>query len=100
MFDQLANGESKLFKGKKENFNLAGLYEPLSSQTTIYTNDALNLLYLVDKEKNRITIADKQGKVRRQILGDNLDKIISAIPSANEKELYILTEKFVYKLGL
>ncbi|NMC51743.1 hypothetical protein GYA54_03385 [Candidatus Kuenenbacteria bacterium] len=96
-----ANGEvSKLFKGKKENFNLAGLYEPLSSQTTIYTNDALNLLYLVDKEKNRITIADKQGKVRRQILGDNLDKIISAIPSANEKELYILTEKFVYKLGL
>jgi hypothetical protein len=91
---------SRLFKGKKENFNLAGLYEPISNQTKIYTSDVLNNLYLLDSEKNRVTIADKQGKVLRQILGDNLDKIISAIPSANEKELYTLTEKGVYKLSL
>ncbi len=91
---------SRFFKGKKETFALTGLYEPISTETSVYTKDGLNNLYLVDQEKNRITVANKQGKVLRQILGDNLDKIISVLPAAGEKELYIMTEKGIYKLGL
>ncbi|OGG96153.1 hypothetical protein A2V95_02270 [Candidatus Kuenenbacteria bacterium RBG_16_41_7] len=96
-----AGGEiNRLFKGKKEKFTLSGLYEPISQATIIYAKDGLNNLYLLDKEKNRITVANKQGKVTRQILGDNLDKIVALAPSDNEKELYILTAKGVYKFGL
>ncbi|HRY63517.1 MAG TPA: hypothetical protein P5267_02880, partial [Patescibacteria group bacterium] len=95
------NGEiSRLFMGKKEKFTLAGLYEPISKETRIYTADGLNNLYLLDQEKNRITITNKQGKVLRQILGDNLDKIAAIVPGVGEKELYILTKSGLYKLGL
>lgn len=95
------NGEvSRYFKGKKEQFTLSGLYEQLSAETAIYTADGLSKIYLLDKEKNRITIANKQGKVLRQILGDNLDKILAILPSGGEKELYILTMTGIYKLAL
>jgi len=95
------NGEiSQYFKGKKEQFTLSGLYEPLSGETSIYTADGLGKIYLLDSDRNRITIANKQGKVLRQILGDNLDKIMAIIPGDGEKDLYILTMTGIYKLAL
>ncbi len=91
---------SKFFKGKKEVFNLRGAYEPISDQTSLYTSDELNNIYLLDKEKNRGLIANKQGKVGKQLLGDGVDKIISIMPNANETELYIMTESRVYRIEL
>ncbi len=90
----------KLFKGKEEIFNLKGLYEPLGEQIKLWTADNLNFLYIIDQEKNRIIIADKDGRVKRQLLGEGLEKILSVAPNHTENELYILTTNHVYKFGL
>ncbi|PIR80458.1 hypothetical protein COU24_03825, partial [Candidatus Kuenenbacteria bacterium CG10_big_fil_rev_8_21_14_0_10_39_14] len=91
---------SKFFKGKKEVFGLKGAYEKISSQTLLVTNETSNNLYLLDRDKNRILIADKTGQVSKQLLGDELEKIVSIAPNSNERELYLMTVNKVYKIGL
>lgn len=91
---------SKFFKGRKEVFSLKGAYEPMSEKTTLFTKDGLKNLYLLDREKNRILIADKTGKIGRQMLGDDFENIISIVPNNNEQELYIMTAGKVYKMDL
>ncbi|OGG87616.1 hypothetical protein A3B87_00675 [Candidatus Kuenenbacteria bacterium RIFCSPHIGHO2_02_FULL_39_13] len=91
---------NKFFKGKKEVFSLKGAYEKISSHTLLLTNELINNLYLLDRDKNRILIADKTGRVSKQFLGDELEKIISIAPNSNEQELYIMTVNKVYKIEL
>lgn len=89
----------KFFKGKEEVFSLKGAYEPVSAQTVLYTADSLDNLYLLDRSNNRIYIADKQGKITQQLLGDELEDIVSIVPNANEQEIYVMTGERVYKVG-
>lgn len=91
---------NKFFKGKQEVFSLKGLYESLGKEIKLWTADDLNFLYIIDQEKNRVIIADKDGRVKRQLLGEGLEKILSAVPNQTESELYILTTQHVYKFGL
>ena len=91
---------SKFFKGKKEVFSLKGAYDQISENTDLFTRENLNNLYLLDRDKNRILIADKTGKVNKQMLGDKLESILSVTPNANENEIYIMTGKKVYKVKL
>lgn len=90
----------KFFKGKQEIFSLKGLYEPLGKEIKLWTDENLTHLYIVDQEKNRIIITDKAGRVKRQLLGDNLESIRSVVPNDTESELYILTTHHIYKFKL
>jgi hypothetical protein len=101
VFVAAANGEvSKFFKGKQEVFSVKGAFDQMSENTSLFTKEELSNLYLLDRDKNRILITDKTGKVGRQLLGDGLDQILSVIPNNNEQELYILTSSKVYKLSI
>ena len=85
---------------KMSQISLKGAYEKISSHTLLLTNELINNLYLLDRDKNRILIADKTGRVSKQFLGDELEKIISIAPNSNEQELYIMTVNKVYKIEL
>jgi len=91
---------SKFFKGKKEVFEIKGAYDTINGEIFMWTHENVNNLYLVDKDKNRIILSDKAGKVNKQLLGDDLEKIISIIPNENETELYIMTNNKIYKINL
>lgn len=89
---------SKFFKGKKEVFAINGAYEPLSDKTIIYTSEALDNLYLLDKGKNRVLITDKNGNVKRQLMGSELGEILSIAPNSNEQEFYLLSTDKIYRV--
>ncbi len=95
------NGEvEKYFRGQKEIFEWHGLYENLGKNIKLWTAADLNALYLIDQDKNRVIITDKDGQVKQQLLGDKVEKILSVIPNNREDELYILTERHIYRYKL
>jgi len=91
---------SKFFKGKKEVFDIKGAYDTIKGEIFLWTNEAVNNLYLVDKSKNRIIISDKTGKVNKQLLGDDLEEIKAIIANDNENKLYIMTNNKIYQINL
>ncbi len=91
---------SKFFKGKKEVFNIKGAYDTINNEIFLWTNETVNNLYLIDKNKNRIIISDKNGKVNQQLLGDDLEEIKAIITNSNETKLYIMTDNKIYQINL
>lgn len=90
----------KFFKGKKEVFSLSGVFEQITGNTKILTDENLSNLYILDIENNKIIIANKQGGVTKNLIGENIGKILSVYPNSDENLLYIMTEKNIFEIEI
>ncbi|PIR05638.1 hypothetical protein COV56_01705 [Candidatus Kuenenbacteria bacterium CG11_big_fil_rev_8_21_14_0_20_37_9] len=91
---------AKFFKGKQEILKITGCNQAISDNTSVYTDDTLDYIYIIDMDNNQIILTDKQGKVANNLVIKNLEKIKSAFPAPDEKIIYLLTDKNIYEINL
>ena len=79
---------SKLSQGSPQNFSPKGVEPPLSSPNFIYTNEDLENVYVLEKEKGRIIVLDENGEYKQQYVSEKIKD--ASFITASEKENIII----------
>lgn len=77
--------------GNPQNITPTGIFPALTSIDAIYTNEALNSVYLLDKGNKRIVVLTKDGKYKAQYLNDKVGEAIDLVVSEKDKKIILLT---------
>jgi len=97
----LVNGDKilKFFKGKKENFSLGKINQPLGNDLEIYTEKDWSLLYILDKQNKRLMVVNKEnGAILRQYLNNDLGAVKKIIIDDKQENALVVIEKNIYKM--
>jgi len=95
------NGEViKFYLGKKQAFNLEKVYPSFEKVEKILTEREMKNIYLFEPKNKRIIIFDKDGKIKKQIILENIKSLLDFVVSENEKEIFILDGSKIYKVEL
>lgn len=94
------NGEIKKFTNGefKEKITLSKTYPKLESLSKIYTSPNNKYFYITDPKNKRIIIANKAGKIVKEYESKEFKNITDIIASFGDKNIYVLTEKKVFKI--
>ncbi len=94
----------KIYKSKQEPFKIEDLAVSIEDATQIFTSPQLDNLYLLDPKNKRVVILDKSksgiSRYYGQVVFNKLDNIKQIYVENNEKKLYILTDKEIYKTDI
>ncbi|MBN1168964.1 hypothetical protein JXA63_03685 [Candidatus Woesebacteria bacterium] len=77
--------------GNEINFDVEGLFPPLDSGVSIFTDEESNYLYILEPEDKRIVVLDKEGEYVAQYISDSLGEGKSVIVSESERKAIVLT---------
>jgi hypothetical protein len=80
----------RLYKGKKTNFEISEIDKNLGDDLEIYTENAWNNIYILDKKNNRIIVASKSGSVEKQFRSDKFYSAKNLIISSDQKTAYLI----------
>jgi hypothetical protein len=97
------SGTGKLFKftrGNQETLTISGIMPSLSRFDAIYTNEELENLYVLDKEKGRVVVLDKSGGYKAQYLSDEIKKAKGLVVSEKEDKMILLTDTKLHNVDL
>ncbi|MFH0863758.1 MAG: hypothetical protein V1858_01565 [Candidatus Gottesmanbacteria bacterium] len=93
----------KLVQGSQENFNIAGLNQPLGNNSIIFTTEESKNLYILDKQSfpsdknnHRVVISDKSGAYKSQYVWSKIGDISDMIISEEAKKLFLLSGSKIY----
>lgn len=81
----------KYFNGQKQNFALSSVYPPLKNAVKIFTGPALQNLYILDSEKNRVLVFTKQGALKHQIVSEKFRDLADLFVDEPGKIIYLLS---------
>lgn len=90
----------KYFKGKKIDFQLDQIDFDLKNTDKIFTETDYQNLYLSSKSAKRIIIFNKNGKLVKQLLLENLESLDDFWVNPEEKTIFILSNNKVYETNL
>lgn len=90
----------KYFKGKKIDFQLDQIDFDLKNTDKIFTETDYQNLYLSSKSAKRIIIFNKNGKLVKQLLLENLESLDDFWVDPEEKTIFILSNNKVYETNL
>lgn len=89
----LAN-EKTIFKftfGVLQNFGLAGIFPDIGNIDAMFTSEDSASIYLLEKEKERVVVIDKDGNYKAQYVSGKIKDAKRIIVSEKEKKLFLLT---------
>lgn len=91
---------TKYFKGKEagEIKTLTDL--AIGEKLKIFTNSDLNNLYISDAQNKRLIVMNKEGKIINQYINNELARLKDFWVTTDEKEIYLLCGKKIYKLDI
>lgn len=92
----------KFLQGEKEDFGL--LYEDFVNPIAIYTDDTLDHIYILDREKKGIIVFTKEGLYQSQYLYDGEDSVWEDVRDlwvdSETETIYILAGAKVFRISL
>jgi len=91
----IAEKNAQLYKynqGVKQGFEITGVSPEVLGIDSIYTNEELEFLYILDRGNSRIVVLNKNGEFKAQYLDDTLGKAKSISVSEKEKKMIFLTD--------
>jgi len=91
---------AKYFKGQKIGDIKPILEKPLAGKNKIFTKVDFANLYISDSENKRLIVLNKKGEVINQYVNDEFIKLQDFWVTKDEKEIYLLCEKKVFRLEL
>lgn len=95
------NGEIlKLFKGEKEQFKVKGVKPDFTTTTQMWTNSDSDYIYLMEPQRNRVVILNKEGELQHQISSDKWKEPESMVINEEENIGYVLDENQLIKFEL
>ena len=90
----------RYFKGAKVEEIRPKLEKPIAGENKIFTGIDFKNLYIADSQNKRLIVLNKNGSIVNQYVNDEIANLRDFWVTANEKEVYLLCEKKVYKLEL
>lgn len=86
---------TKYLKGKKEEFSIATLDEPISDASNMVIGE--KHIYIFEASKKRLVIFDEAGKFQDQYLFSGLEKTTDFAASEKDNKVYVLSGNSVYE---
>lgn len=88
---------TKFTNGNPQNIQMKGMIENLTNPTAIYTNEKLKNVYILDKEKGRVVVLEKNGDFKMQYISDGIKEAKDLVVSEEEGKIILLTgSKLMY----
>lgn len=83
----------KLTQGVQQNFSLPKMDPTVSEIKSIYSNEELTGIYLLDTQNKRVVVIDKEGKLLATYLDDSLSKANNVVASEKLKKIFFSTSE-------
>lgn len=90
----------KYFRGEKVETIKPLLEIPLGGDNKIFTGNDFKNLYISDPKNKRLIVLNKKGEVINQYINDEFANLVDFLVTGDEKEVYLLCGKKVYKIQL
>lgn len=90
----------KYFNGQKQSFELSSLLPPLEKAQRIFTRPEYQFLYILEGEKNRVLIFDKQGELSRQLLSPKFRELSDIFVDEKNRIIYLLSGSELLQVSL
>ena len=96
------NGEiNKLARGEAQNFSIKGLEGSISNASSLYTNEELEGIYVLDQTNGRIVEIDKSnGEIRKEYKNEGIKEAVDLSISKSSGKIYLLTKSKILELPL
>jgi len=91
---------TEYYKGEKRKTIKPSLENALSNNNKIFTTNEFNNLYLSDPVNKRILVLNKNGDLINQYINDKFSNLTDFWVASNEKEIYLLCGKQVYRIEI
>ena len=82
---------SKFSQGNLISFSPIGVFPELISPDSIYTNEELKYVYILERSRKRIVVLEKDGKYKAQYIVDKLGEATDLAVSEADGKIIILT---------
>jgi len=80
----------KLLNGNPKSFDVSSVFPPVVGAKALYTNEELSGLYVLDTDKRRIVVTDKDGNYLAQYFSDMVGEATDLMVSETEKKIILL----------
>ncbi len=91
---------TKYFKGEKTEIIRPSLDKPLAGENKIFIKPDFKNIYISDPKSKRLIIFNQGGEIINQYVSDEFSELKDFLVTKDEKEIYLLCGKKVYKLEL
>ena len=92
---------SKFKLDDDSDFSIEKLGDPISNPTEIYTRSDLEYLYIIEPQKNRVIIFDKNsGKLIKQYISGSFSDLKNITVDDKEEKMYVLSGDKVFEVGI
>jgi hypothetical protein len=81
----------KFTRGSPQNMSNTGTVPEITSADSIYTNETLEGVYILDTSGKRVVVLGKDGKYKAQYISDDLSEALDLIISEKDKKIVFLT---------
>ncbi len=96
-----SGGQVRRFtKGAEDAFSIKNLSKPLGKDTTIFTDQDYNNIYVLDKANARIIVIDKEGNYKTQYNSKDLAKTTSFVIDEKGKKGHIVSDNKIVSFDL
>lgn len=95
------NDISKFDRGVKDPVvSLRGLEEPLSVHSALFTDEDSKYLYILEKDKNRVTVLTKKGAYEAQYKWTAPQNVTSVVALEKQKIILVLSKSGIYSIEM
>ncbi|MCH7641493.1 hypothetical protein IID22_04825, partial [Patescibacteria group bacterium] len=99
----LLDERGEIFKyslGNRQNFSVSGVLPELISPKSIYTNEEIESLYILDSDEGRVVVLTKTGEFKAQYKSEQIKEAIDLSVSEKEGKIILLTGDKLYSLEI
>lgn len=90
----------KYTRGRPETFEILGLEQNLNAPKVIYTDEAAERLYILDRGNERVVVLGKDGAYQEQYRWGGMGEVTDMVVSETEKKILLLAGSKIYEIGL
>jgi hypothetical protein len=90
----------KITSGVKEDVTVSGWDKPWGQNVMIYTDDATENLYVLDRDNGRILVIKKTGEYQMQLVADGLKTMEDMVVVEADKKIYLTGGTKVWEISL
>jgi len=77
--------------GNRISFEVSGVNPEITFLNSVYTNEELSYVYILDRQEGRVVVIDKEGKYKAQYIHDKIKQATDLAVSEKNKKIIILT---------
>jgi len=90
----------KLSSGQETSFAVTGLKDAFSTSLSLFTKPDMNNLYILEAQKSRVVVLNKNGQFIKEVKNNNLAGATSVVASEKNQKAFALSGSLVYEIGL